>query len=266
MITLSALCIYPVKGGRGIPLPAVELDDFGPRDDRRWMLVDQHCVAVTQRQSPRLCLLQSRLAPDSLTLEAPGMPPLELPRHPAGDGRVRVGIWRDQCDAVDLGEAAAQWCSRFLERRCRLVHMPDSTFRRTDPNYDPAGSRVGFADAFPMLLVGQGSLDHLNTRLPAPLPMNRFRPNLVVTGAPPHAEDGWRTIAIGGLTLELVKPCARCTVPTTDQETGERGPEPLRVLATYRKQGSGVFFGMNLVHRDRGILRVGDVVEVGCRV
>ena len=96
--------------------------------------------------------------------------------------------------------------------------------------------------------------------------MNRFRPNLVVTGAPPHAEDGWRTIAIGGLTLELVKPCARCTVPTTDQETGERGPEPLRVLATYRKQGSGVFFGMNLVHRDRGILRVGDVVEVGCRV
>jgi uncharacterized protein YcbX len=176
--------------------------------------------------------------------------------------RRSIRIWDDVVHATDLGDEAARWISSFLGADCRVVFMPDDVVRPVDPRYAQPGDRVGFADAYPFLLISQGALGELNRRLKSPLPMNRFRPNLVVDGVPPHAEDGWARIAIGGVMFEVVKPCARCVVTTTDQETGERGHEPLRTLATYRRTNGKVHFGQNLIHQGGGELRVGDAVEV----
>jgi len=145
-----------------------------------------------------------------------------------------------------------------------LAYMPDTVVREVDQNYAPAGGRAGFADGFPFLLVGEASLADLNARLARPLPMNRFRPNLVVSGSAPFAEDGWRSIRIGNIPMEVVKPCARCVVTTTDQGTGRRdGDEPLHTLASFRRQEGKVMFGQNAVPYGQGLLRIGDPVELG---
>jgi uncharacterized protein YcbX len=262
MIEISALTIYPLKGGRGIPLEEVELDRLGPRDDRRWMVVDADDALVTQREVSRLCQVAARPDETGLRLNAPYAPPLSVPTPgPEGPTR-RVRVWDDRVAALDAGDAAAEWFTNFLSLRSRLVFCPESTDRRTDPDYDTIGGAVGFADGFPILLASEASLEALNQRLATPLPMNRFRPNVVVRGTGPFAEDGWRRFEIGGLAFDAVKPCARCVVTTTDQDTGERGQEPLRTMATFRKRGFGVMFGVNVVHRGRGTLRVGDRVTV----
>jgi len=262
MIRVAALFIYPLKGARGISLDRVELDDFGPRDDRRWMIVDRSGEKVTQREVSRLCLIEARPNGDRLTLSAPELPALQVTR-PAGDHPLqRVRVWRDVVDATDCGDEAASWCSQAIGNDVRLVYMPEATHRRTDPDYDPVGGRVSFADGYPLLVVGEASLADLNARLATALPMNRFRPNLVLSGGEPFAEDGWQRLRIGGIPFDLVKPCARCTVPTVNQATAERGVEPLRTLATFRKRGSSVMFGVNAVHRGIGTLAVGDPVSV----
>jgi uncharacterized protein YcbX len=145
-----------------------------------------------------------------------------------------VTIWRDTCLAESAGSRAARWFSDYLGDSFDLVRMPDATVRQVDPGYAGDGDRVGFADGFPFLLLSEGSLEELNRRLDQPVPMDRFRPNLVVTGCDPYAEDAWARLTIGELVFRVVKPCARCTITTTDQETGQRGPEPLRMLASYR--------------------------------
>jgi uncharacterized protein len=178
---------------------------------------------------------------------------------------VTVRVWNDQCAAADAGDGAARWLSAALGRPVRLVWMPDGADRRTDPDYDPLGARVSFADGYPALLAGEASLAALNARLAVPLPMERFRPNVVVTGEAAFGEDTWRRFHIGAVPFDAVKPCARCAVTTIDQDTAERGPEPLRTLATFRRGPSGVLFGMNVVHRGGGVLRVGDPVTVETR-
>jgi len=262
MIRVASLFIYPLKGARGISLDAVELDSFGPRHDRRWMIVDSVGDLVTQREVSRLCLVQARNIDGGLELAAPGMPSLMVPQPAASSPLRSVRVWRDVVAAHDGGDAAADWCTRALGSESRLVFMPDTTVRRTDPQYDELGGRVSFADGYPLLVTGEASLADLNSRLGTPLLMNRFRPNLVVAGADPFAEDRWRRIDIAGIPFDLVKPCARCTVPTVDQATAERGVEPLRTLASFRKRGSAVMFGMNAVHRGIGSVRVGDPVTV----
>jgi MOSC domain-containing protein len=262
MIVLSALVVYPLKGARGIATDAVELDRFGPRFDRRWMVVEPDGTFLTQREAPRLCLISASPHEGGLRLEGPDRPPCDVPPIEPTSSRRMVRIWDDRVGAFDCGDAAARWCSAWLNRDCRLVHLPGTAARRTDPDYDPAGSSVAFPDGYPMLLIGEASLEDLNRRLALPVPMDRFRPNLVVRGAEPFAEDEWRRFRIGGLRLEAVKPCARCTVPTVDQATSERGKEPLTTLATFRKRGSSVLFGMNVVHRQLGTLRVGDVIKL----
>jgi hypothetical protein len=164
--------------------------------------------------------------------------------------------------ARDAGDEAAEWLGRFLGTSCRLVCLPDDRVRAVDPEFARPGDQVGFADGFPFLVIARASLDDLNARLPEPLSMVRFRPNLVIGGATPYAEDGWRRIRVGALELRLVKPCSRCTVPTVDPATGERGPEPLRTLTGYRRRGNKVYFGQNAVHDGIGELAVGDPVEV----
>jgi MOSC domain-containing protein len=260
-VILSSLYVYPVKGCRGLAPAEWDVDEFGLRYDRRWMIVSLTGEFVTQREEPRLALIRPVLQRDSLVLRAPGMPDLALPLVPPAKDRVKVEVWDDATEGVPLGPEASQWLGRFLGALVRLVWMPDEVLRPTDPAY-AVGYRVSFADAFGFLLISEASLADLNGRLETPLPMSRFRPNLVVRGTEPFAEDGWRTLRMGDLELDVVKSCSRCVVTTTDQETGERGKEPLRTLATFRQRGGKVMFGQNLVHRGTGRLAAGMRVEV----
>jgi len=260
--TLVQLNFYPLKSARGIALDAAELDDFGIRNDRRWMVVDPDGEMVTQREEPRLALIVPKLSSGRLILTAPGVGELALPLGGADGPRLGVRIWRDRVAGAIVQEPATAWISEYLGAPRRIVYMPDDAFRPIDARYSPPGRRVSFADGFPFLLISAEALDELNARLDSPLPMDRFRPNLVVRGAGAHAEDGWRRIRIGDVAFDVVKPCARCVITTTDQATGERGKEPLRTLATYRNRGGKVLFGQNLIHAGPGALRLGDAVAV----
>jgi uncharacterized protein len=259
---LSALNIYPIKSARGIELQQSEVDEFGLRYDRRWMVVDQAGRFLSQRSHPRLALVVPSVQGGTLRLDAPGMSPLETSLDPRPTVSTRVMVWDDSCEASWLGEKAASWFSEFLGCVCSLVHMGDAIVRPADPALARQGSRGSFADGFPFLLLSEESLADLNRRLTEPLPMNRFRPNLVVSGGRPYQEDEWETMEIGGIRFRVVKPCGRCVVTTTDQSTGERGKEPLRTLATYRKRDGEVMFGQNVIHERPGRLRVGDSVLV----
>ncbi len=261
-VTLSALHVYPIKSAAGIAAEEWEVDDFGLRYDRRWMVVNAAGELITQREHPRLALVRPRIDGETLRVEAPAMPVLELALHPPLTVAATAVVWEDACQAAWLGEGPARWFSRYLGEDCSLVHMPNETVRPADPAYAPAGTRVSFADAFPFLLISEASLADLNQRLPAPLPMNRFRPNLVIAGVPPYAEDALGDFMIGSLHLRAVKPCARCVQTTVDQATAERGNEPLRTLATYRKRDGKVLFGQNVIHTAPGRLRIGEDMRV----
>ena len=261
-LRLTALNIYPIKATHGIALAESEVDGFGLRYDRRWMVVDGSGQFISQRSHARLALVVPSIQGDRLRVDAPGMPTLEVPLRPSSSVSTTVAVWDDVCSANWVGEGAAEWFSEFLGGAYSLVHMAEDAMRPADPVFAPAGSRVSFADGFPFLLISEESLDDLNRRLAEPLPMNRFRPNLVVAGGKPYDEDSWNRLEIGGIRLRVVKPCGRCVVTTTDQMTGERGKEPLRTLATYRKRDGEVMFGQNVVHEGVGRLRVGDPVAI----
>jgi uncharacterized protein YcbX len=258
--SLTSITVYPIKSARGIPVEQWELDEFGLTLDRRWMVVDSAGEFISQRDYPRMALVIPSFRGGQLQLDAPGMPTLELPVDPSSTVLTRVTIWDDTCDASWAGEAAARWFSEVLGCAATLVHMPPRTVRGANPAYAPSGTRVSFADAYPILLISEESLADLNRRMTVPLPMNRFRPNLVVAGCEPFEEDRWQSIRIGDIPLQIVKPCDRCVITTTDQDTAERGREPLRTLATFRKVDGKVLFGQNVVHQGRGRLRVGDAV------
>jgi uncharacterized protein len=215
---------------------------------------------LSQRTHPRLSLVIPSMEDGELRISAPEMPPLALPLRPTDAVTTRVSIWGQTCAASWQGEDAAGWFSEYLECTCSLVYMPDRVVRPADPTYAPSGTRVSFADAFPFLLISEASLTDLNSRLATPLPMNRFRPNLVVGGGEPYQEDEWSDITVGEIRMQVVKPCSRCVITTTDQNTAERGKEPLRTLATYRRQDGEVMFGQNVVHENQGKLRLGDTV------
>ena len=218
-LTLSAIRIHPLKSGRALLPAAVEVDEFGPRHDRRWLAVDPDGVFLSQRDDPALARVAPSLAGDRLSLDAPGLPTLEVP---AGRERRTVEIWGDRVAAVDCGDAAAEWMTAALGRPARLVHFPDEPLRPVPAPHGRPGDRVSFADAFPFLLLTRASVDDLNRRLAEPVPVERFRPNLVIEGAAPYEEDTWRRIRIGDVVLDVVKPCARCVITTTDQATGAR--------------------------------------------
>ena len=229
------------------------------------MIVDGHDEFVTQREYPRLALITPQLEAGTLLLTTPKGQAVSVPTTGVAGPTRRVRVWRDWCEAVDQGDIAARFFSDWLEESVRLVKMADSFERRVDPHHARTPALTGFSDGYPLLLVSEASLNDLNTRLDTPLPMNRFRPNLVVTGCNPHAEDGWQQVTINSITFDIAKPCERCTVTTTDQVTGERGVEPLRTLATYRRVGTKVYFGQNIIHRTTGTIAVGEPVKVMLR-
>lgn len=266
MLHLSGLYRYPLKSAAGEALHETALDALGVQGDRRWMVVDAETGRfLTQRLLTQMTRLQARwLGGTHLQLSAPGMAELQV-AVPDEQAPLRgVTIWRDSLQVPDAGEAAAQWLSQFLGRACRLVQVSEPRARQVDTAYAEAGDKVAFADGFPVLLIGQASLDDLSARVGRPLPMLRFRPNLVVSGSEPYAEDSWKRIRIGELEFRVVKGCSRCIMTTLDPQTGERSAdrEPLTTLKTYRERGGEVYFGQNLIACGEGQLRLDMPVQV----
>jgi len=260
-IVLSGLYRYPVKSFRGERLASMEVDVRGLLYDRHWMLVDEEGRFLTQRELPRMALVRPRIEESGLVLGAPGMQDLQLQAD--SEEELQVQIWRDLCAARVMSRTADRWLSKFLDTPCRLVYLPQEQVRRVDQEYAQSEDQVGFADGFPFLLISRASLEDLNRRMGRSLPMERFRPNLVIEGCAAYAEDGWKRIRIGDLEFRVVKPCSRCAIPTVDPETGRRtGKEPLKTLASYRKQGNNVYFGQNLIHDAPGRLQTGLPVEI----
>lgn len=267
-ITLSSLHVYPVKGLKGIDLAEARATERGLEHDRRWMVVDPEGEFFTQRTRPKMATIWTDLVAGGLELSAPEAGSVLVPYVPAPAPSMRVRVWNTVCDAVPASAEADAFLSDCLGTACRLVYMPDSTRRVSNPEFAGDANRlVGFADGYAYLVANAASLDDLNARLALkghpPLPMNRFRPNLVVSGAAPYAEDRWGEIRLGEAILRAAKPCGRCEVTTTDQSTGEvLGPEPLLTLGAYRNSEQfGVLFGLNLVTVRTGRVRVGEVLE-----
>ncbi|HLW90001.1 MAG TPA: MOSC domain-containing protein [Roseiarcus sp.] len=255
---------YPVKSLRGHSLGAGLVERIGLAGDRRWMIVDATGRFLTQRQYPKLAQIDATLAPNGVALDHADHGALSVD-FPGDDAPVEsVVIWRDTVRAR-VATAASDYLSTFLDRPVRLVHLHDEAARPVNPDFGRAEDRVSFADGFPLLIASTGSLDDLNWRLDRPIRMDRFRPSLVVEGAPAWAEDTWRRVRIGALTFRIVKPCARCAIPTLDPLTGEalEGNQPLRALSAFhRAANGGIIFGQNAIPDDHGALRVGDAVEI----
>ncbi|MEK1906809.1 MAG: MOSC domain-containing protein [Pseudomonas sp.] len=266
LMQLAALYRYPLKSGQAESLTRVDLEALGLAGDRRWMLVEETTGRfLTQRLLPQMGRISALYnAAGGLTLSAPGCASLYV-ALPDPDTELRgVTVWRDSLRVPDAGDEAAEWLSRFIGRACRLVQVPESRARQVDTGYAQVGDKVAFADGFPLLLIGQASLDDLSARVGRPLEMLRFRPNLVVQGSEPYAEDSWERIRIGDLEFDVAKGCSRCILTTLDPQTGERSAdrEPLTTLKTYRERDGDVYFGQNLLPRGVGELRQGMAVEV----
>ncbi|MFQ5688898.1 MAG: MOSC domain-containing protein [Gemmatimonadota bacterium] len=263
---VRGLFIYPLKSAAGIGVSSAEVDAFGLRHDRRWTVIGEDGRVVTQREVPRLALVSARVEGregGALRLDAPGRSSLAVPAVPEAGSPEPLRIWGHEAFGWRVDPAADGWLTAFLGLPCRLLYMPGSGDRVARSPRSGREARVAFADAFPFHLISSASLEALNRRSGAPIPMNRFRPNLVVEGCTPHEEDRWRSIRIGDtLEFEVAKPCPRCSVPAVDQATGQRAQDPLRILASYRTWEGKVYFGQNLLHTGRGTLRVGDAVEV----
>lgn len=266
---LSGIFIYPVKSLRGIAVPTAQLDALGLRHDRRFLVVDHQGQFLTQRALPRMALIETVLASDALILRTPddGSARVSL----SGSGNIiSVQIWRDNVSAEDCGPEVSAWLSDFLGHPCRLVRIGPTFTRRVAKQKAKLDDHFHFADGAPVLAIGAASLSDLNDRLQergeAPVPMDRFRPNLVVNGGLPFAEDNWERCQIGEVIFRSAGPCARCIITTTDQQTAQRGKEPLRTLATYRHDAENtgnINFGQNLINESKqGIVKIGDKIEL----
>ena len=261
---LAALFVHPVKSARPVSVARADVLPRGFRFDRRWMIVDAAGRFVSLREDPRLGRFVPRLHDAVLTLDAEdGSTPLELPAEPTGAPTRRASVWGDEVEVIDAGDAAAAWLAERLGDGHRLVGMPPDGRRPVDEARARPGDEVSFADGVPYLLASASSLAELERRASTPLDVRRFRPNLVIAGAAPFAEDDWSSVRVGGVVFRAVGACVRCVVTTLDPDTGDAGAEPLRTLATFRRRADGgVTFGENLIAEGTGTVEVGDEVVV----
>jgi uncharacterized protein len=265
---ISALYTYPIKSCGGLSHDLATLDARGLAFERRWMVTDPSGEFITLREVHRMALVQPSLSDEMLTVRAPSMPDLHLPIDGAGSGRREVVVWQDRVTALDEGDDAARWFSEALGVQARLVRMPEDSVRPTSTKYTANAGQVGFSDGYPLLFISEASLTDLNDRLTRrgkqPVPMARFRPNVVIRDTVPYAEDWWHQVEIAGVPFEVVKPCARCVMTSVDPATGLQpdAHEPLATLASYRRTERGAMFGQNVIHRGLGVLRVGDSLKV----
>jgi uncharacterized protein YcbX len=268
-IVISGLNCYPVKSCGGIALTSAKIGPMGIEHDRQWMVVNEHNVFVAQRGDKKhgavgiktMCLIKTELSPNYLILRAPEMKKLLLPiaGHEGAERLVRV--WDSVSVGIDQGDRAATWFTEYLSKEVpgnyRLVRMPDEGTRKTELGND----KVAFADGYPFLLTSEETLASLNNEMAQPLPMNRFRPNIVIKGGPARMESTIGSFKIGKIGFTGIKRCVRCLITTIDQSTAIAGKEPLKTLATFDSESNEVFFGMNLIHEGTGTIRVGDELQ-----
>lgn len=267
-ISLSQIWVYPVKSLRGFRVKSWPVKPTGFLYDRQWMVVDTSGQFLSQRKLPLMALIKTALTQEHLVLSAPNKNDLLLPLSPPKSRLVQCRIWNDQCLASHVSDAADQWLGEFLQQDCHLVYMPEDVVRPVDPDFGNSGDQTAFSDGFPFLLVSENSLASLNDAMQVTMEMERFRPNLVVSGCSAYAEDSWRQICIGAIDFRLPKPCSRCSIPTIDPQTAQTGKEPLATLNRTRKWQNKVYFGQNALHNQTGTLAVGDkltVIETGNR-
>lgn len=266
MLQVSRLFIYPVKSLGGISVNSALLAERGFQYDRRWMLIDAQDQFMTQREYPQMALMQTNITDEGISLFHMDNihERVVIPFYTYSQDKIMVQVWDDHCEAVFVSKEIDRWISARLQVACRLVFMPDDSIRKVDTRYAVHEKNItSFSDGYPLLLVSQSSLDDLNSRLAKPLSMNRFRPNLVISGANPYEEDEMEDFVIRGIHFYGVKLCARCAITTQNQDSLERGKEPLKTLATYRQKDGKVWFGQNVVYNNGGVsLKIGDRIEI----
>lgn len=263
---LQNIFIYPIKSGAALPMTEAHVEPRGLRDDRRWMVVDANNRFVTGRQHPQLTQVKATPAEAGLTLAAPHMSTLMVQRPEEAAG-VPVQVWKDTVSALPADREANQWMSEFLGQSVTLVYQGPDSVREVSGKGSRTGDEVSFADGYPLLALGTASLDDLNRRLESTVPMEQFRPNLVIQTESAFAEDQWPSATINGTRFDNAKPCSRCVFTTVDPATGMRSQngEPFSTLRSYRYDRAlkGVFFGVNWIARELGKVRVGDTVLTG---
>ncbi len=259
-IVVSELNIYPIKSCGGVSVREAVVVERGFQYDRRWMITDRNGMFLTQRNHPKLSLAATEMEGDHFVLSARNQEEMRIPLELPEGENISVEVWGSRVEGLRGIREADEWFSALLGLPCLLVYMPASAIRPVSHTSAKKTDHIAFSDAFPFLLISEASLEDLNSRLDKPVPMNRFRPNIVVRGCRPYEEDTWNELQIGTLPFLPAKPCDRCTTTTVDQATGIKGVEPLRTLATYRNRNGDVLFGQNLIHKSQGILRVGDTL------
>jgi uncharacterized protein YcbX len=264
MLKVSELYIYPIKSLAGTPLQSASLTDRGFQYDRRWLLVDENNIFFTQREFHEMSLLQVELIDGGLKLYHKNntCQQITIPATPETNETATVQIWNDECEAQFVSKSADEWFSGMLSFKCRLVYMPDTSKRRVNEKYSLNGDITSFSDSHPVLMIGQSSLDDLNSRLSEPLPINRFRPNIVFTGGEPFEEDVMEHFTINNINFQGVKLCARCVITTINQDTAIAAKEPLKTLSSYRMKDNNIYFGQNLLYEGTGIIHIGDTIEI----
>ncbi len=261
---ITQITNYPIKSIQGINQQQADVTPLGLKNDRTFMLVDENGLFITQRKNPQMALISLAPLGNNLMLNAPDMPSLLIDTALFDSTPIQVEIWKDQCKAFPAEDRVNQWFSKFLGYSARLVSYPFKEPRSVDQNYSQTGDIVSFADGFPLLIISEASLDDLNKRLESPVSMTNFRPNIVVSGSLPYAEDNWKQIQIGSVVFDAVKLCSRCVLTTIDPKTGIKNQqgEPLKTLSSYRRSEAGVCFGMNLIPRTHGIIQCQQELKV----
>jgi uncharacterized protein YcbX len=260
-ITVSELNIYPVKSARGFALKSMQLNPLGPECDRRWMVIDKSNTFVTQRKVRKMCLINVDLLDSGIRISAEGMPACSI-KTPITSDLLTSSVWGTEVKGLDCGDEVAAWLTEFLSKECRLIYMPDDYERAVDTKFAHQQEQVGFADGFPLLIATQASLDDFNEKLGYKVGMERFRPNIVISGNEAYAEDDWQHIAIGDIDLLLVKPCSRCIMPSVNPETASKEMAVIQTLQAHRRRGKDIFFGQNALYNSLGTINVGDAVRV----
>jgi uncharacterized protein YcbX len=257
---LQDIYVYPIKSLKGIRLTHSILEERGLQYDRRWMLVDNEGSFLSQRKFPSMAMFEVEISDPGLKVFHKSNPGdyIVVPFSSKSGTSIQVKIWEDHVNALNVDHLFDAWFSKFLGISCHLVYMPDTTRRKIKAKYAENEESVSFADGMPYLIIGQESLNDLNQRLKDPVPMDRFRPNLVFSGGEPFLEDKCETLKIGKALFKVTKPCARCVMTTVDQKSGKRGKEPLKTLATYRTIGQNVMFGQNMLLLEGKEVMVGD--------
>ncbi|MBK7631864.1 MAG: MOSC domain-containing protein [Ignavibacteriales bacterium] len=262
-LILSQIFVYPVKSLGGISLKSSEVGERGLKYDRRFLLVDENAEFITQRDYPQMAFLKLSFSDNGFNvLNSQNNSKIFIPFGSTSNETIKVKIWDDICNAFVVNKDLDIWFSSAINKKCSLVYMPDAEQRIVEKKYINEAHIVSFADAYPFLIIGQASLDDLNSRLQTPIPMNRFRTNFVFTGGDPYEEDDWKDFKIGNTEFKAVKPCARCVITTIDQQTAIRNDEPLKTLSTYRKTNNKIMFGMNLICHKTGKISLNEKIVI----